>query len=55
MKANFLQYLDEAILGKVERTLVWKVTRFGILPLLASLMFVTHIFLLIRGYDFGLV
>ena len=24
----------------------------GILPLLASLMFVTHIFLLIRGYDF---
>lgn len=38
MKANFLQYLDEAILGKVERTLVWRVTRFGIgiLPLLAS-------------------
>ena len=56
MKANFLQYLDEAILGKVERTLVWRVTRFGIgiLPLLASLMFVIHIFLLIRGYDFGL-
>ncbi len=56
MKKNWVERIDETVLGKLERTLIWRIARavIGILPLLGTLFFVVHVALLVKGYDFEL-
>lgn len=56
MKKNWVERMDETILGRLERTWIWRIARFivGAFPLIGTLFFVVHVALLVKGYDFEL-
>lgn len=56
MNGNFIQFVEGRFLDKIGRTLLWKVARMiiGLTPMFATMFFIVHVVLLIKGYDYEL-
>lgn len=54
MSKNLVQRVEDRVIGRIGRTMVWRIARFvvGATPPLATLLFITHIILQIAGHDY---